>query len=488
MIDISQWLIDLGVVSLGTHPIGTQYDFYKNVEWSDGTFTHNQKQFYDKVGVSRYEHFKQYGNERQFYKDISVPVIYDFYTFYKYAQDYIVFYQYLLDNYSGAAAAYSLEKLSSNYTGDAIEVRRDSDNTILDIGFDGNELDVTALDNFCNTSVQTYQSDFSVSEDFAELNGTGTINETIGGVNDAYKFELINGLNQHQTRLIAVQESTNVTLTFDYYIPSTNAIVNSIRLYNGSASANYTQDLTVIDSWTSVSFTFDVFDSVLRFFAFDGTNISVNADGDVFYLKNITVTQNTSNGYVTKWYDQSGNAYDAVQTVASNQPKIFDAVTGVILNNGKPSLYFDGADDYLNMNALNNKARLDTYFVATTSDTFSMYPTDFSVGFRFGFVSESGSSSTLLNQVYGSPSLYVNNQLFTGTTRNDIFNALNGNKLVVHQNAVTTGWANYVFGSYSAGVSYRYVGYLNELIAYDSDQSSNRVGIENNINDRYNIY
>ena len=43
----------------------------------------------------------------------------------------------LLDTYSGAAAAYSLRKLSSTYTGSAIRVRRSSDNTEQDIGFDG---------------------------------------------------------------------------------------------------------------------------------------------------------------------------------------------------------------------------------------------------------------------------------------------------------------------------------------------------------------
>ena len=41
----------------------------------------------------------------------------------------------LLDNYSGAAAAYSLRKLNTSYTGSAIRVRRSSDNTEQNIGF-----------------------------------------------------------------------------------------------------------------------------------------------------------------------------------------------------------------------------------------------------------------------------------------------------------------------------------------------------------------
>lgn len=52
----------------------------------------------------------------------------------------------LLDTYPNAAAAYSVRRLSSTYTGSLIEVRRSSDNTTQDIGYDANgNLDTTAL-------------------------------------------------------------------------------------------------------------------------------------------------------------------------------------------------------------------------------------------------------------------------------------------------------------------------------------------------------
>jgi hypothetical protein len=44
----------------------------------------------------------------------------------------------ILDKYNGAAAAYSLRKLSNNYNGPAIRVRRSSDNAEQDIMFNGN--------------------------------------------------------------------------------------------------------------------------------------------------------------------------------------------------------------------------------------------------------------------------------------------------------------------------------------------------------------
>jgi hypothetical protein len=54
----------------------------------------------------------------------------------------------ILDIYTSASAAYSVRKLSNSYTGDAIRVRRSSDNAETDIGFSGNSLDETALTTF----------------------------------------------------------------------------------------------------------------------------------------------------------------------------------------------------------------------------------------------------------------------------------------------------------------------------------------------------
>ena len=56
----------------------------------------------------------------------------------------------LLDTYTGAAAAYSLRKLSNSYSGNAIKVRRASDNTEQDISFVDNVLDTSSLESFCS--------------------------------------------------------------------------------------------------------------------------------------------------------------------------------------------------------------------------------------------------------------------------------------------------------------------------------------------------
>jgi hypothetical protein len=58
----------------------------------------------------------------------------------------------ILDIYPNATVAYSLRKLRTAYTGSAIRVRRSNDNTELNIGFDGDILDITSLLNFCGVS------------------------------------------------------------------------------------------------------------------------------------------------------------------------------------------------------------------------------------------------------------------------------------------------------------------------------------------------
>ena len=56
----------------------------------------------------------------------------------------------LLNTYGGVAAAYSLRKLDSTYSGNAVRVRRASDNAEQNIGFVNNELDTASLETFCS--------------------------------------------------------------------------------------------------------------------------------------------------------------------------------------------------------------------------------------------------------------------------------------------------------------------------------------------------
>jgi hypothetical protein len=54
----------------------------------------------------------------------------------------------------------------------------------------------------------------------------------------------------------------------------------------------------------------------------------------------------SGSGFVTTWYDQSGNGRNATQTTAGNQPRIVNS-GALEASNGKPEIRFDGVDDYL---------------------------------------------------------------------------------------------------------------------------------------------
>ena len=87
MINLQAFFASIGVVT-PLYSFNNQYDFYRAVLWDDGTITHSQYEFYTKIADSRYEFFKQYINETEFYKDINDVGIWDFKTFYEVSQSY----------------------------------------------------------------------------------------------------------------------------------------------------------------------------------------------------------------------------------------------------------------------------------------------------------------------------------------------------------------------------------------------------------------
>ncbi len=74
-------------------------------------------------------------------------------------------------------------------------------------------------------------------------------------------------------------------------------------------------------------------------------NIGFTASGDLNTAA-LLAHVGSGSGFVTTWYDQSGNNRHATQATAGNQPQIVNA--GVIdIANGKPAIRFDGVNDYL---------------------------------------------------------------------------------------------------------------------------------------------
>jgi hypothetical protein len=219
---------------------------------------------------------------------------------------------------------------------------------------------------------------------------------------------------------------------------------------------------------------------------------------DTAALLAFTGTGALNNGFITTWYDQSGNARNATQTTALNQPQIVSAGS-VLLQNTKPTIsWLSGASGFS--------------FSTFTATSVTMYmvirakndpPTDPNSGFvKFGTAGGSGSlnhypysdgiiyddsfstaqntvgnPSTPLNQLNLYNVLSIPNQW---TSRiNSVQQSQRNTNTVAINSAPQIGSKNASFGLNA---------FMSELIIYPSDQSSNRTGIETNINNFYSIY
>lgn len=80
---------------------------------------------------------------------------------------------------------------------------------------------------------------------------------------------------------------------------------------------------------------------------------SDNSEQDIGFVSNdlntlaLTSFVGGGDGFLTKWYDQSGSARDFIQATAAAQPKIVSAGSIITTINGKPTVLFDGVDDQM---------------------------------------------------------------------------------------------------------------------------------------------
>lgn len=205
-----------------------------------------------------------------------------------------------------------------------------------------------------------------------------------------------------------------------------------------------------------------------------------------------------SDGFVRRWYDQSVTAQDvsnlnhADQEDKPNMPKLFDSATGLILENGKAALDFDGTND-----------RLITPSIGTVSQ-----PTTHIGVLRFDALNENsicidGIDPTLrqvpiFNRITGNTDMFAGNLVsYTTNDTNEnlyfiLFNSVNsyGAKNGVASSTIDAGTNNtsgVSIGSNQAQNSFATIK-IKTFVLFGSDQSSNRTNIETAINNEYNIY
>jgi hypothetical protein len=136
---------------------------------------------------------------------------------------------YLLDFYVGAVAAYSLRRLSINYTGSAIEVRRSNDNALTDIGFtpDG-DLDIETLQTFVGSNTGFVRTWYDQSGNNKHTVQTSTSNQprivnngTLYTVNNKPRIEFASNLGLIYDAPIA--SLTEVSTYTAYHMPVFNS-------------------------------------------------------------------------------------------------------------------------------------------------------------------------------------------------------------------------------------------------------------------------
>ena len=212
----------------------------------------------------------------------------------------------------------------------------------------------------------------------------------------------------------------------------------------------------------------------------------------------------TEDGFVTTWYDQSGNANNATQATAANQPKIVDSGS-VITQGSKPIIKFVDNDFLLSaaFSVSVNRTYVMTLYSATNTNTsFKGYLT-FNNGYLDNFINglvgaantsnvvtswvADGSANTrvgttaLTDGNYYLLSVLVEGGVQHQHYRNGVLNAENTSLSISPE---TASRVLDILKTGTTGNDLR----TNEAIIWDSYQSANRTGIEANINDYYNIY
>ena len=203
---------------------------------------------------------------------------------------------YLLDQYSGAAAAYSLRKLDCDYSGYAVRVRRSSDNAEQDIGFTSTgDLDTATLKTFVSTNSGYVVTWYDQSGDVANVAQSTSANQPLivdNGVvirqkgNPSIYFD---GSNDYLT-IASLTLNTYLSLYLVVKSPahvleqSNNAASNNGFFFYGSSNASW------LFRRTSLHYAYGVTDWTGGNFVL--ADLQYNGSGS--YYKNSVVQSNSS--------------------------------------------------------------------------------------------------------------------------------------------------------------------------------------------------
>ena len=153
------------------------------------------------------------------------------------------------------------------------------------------------------------------------------------------------------------------------------------------------------------------------------------------------------------------------------------------LVNGKPATV-QAANALLTSPALVLNSSVSLIFVASVNlDSFILSGQSTNEEM---LIAANGSTSTQIDSSVGTPSYYLNGTSKTFADRADVYTSFSSQKLL-YADADFSAWTEINLGYYLNTSSFPMAS-MSEFIIWNSDQSSNRTGIETNINDYYSIY
>lgn len=223
----------------------------------------------------------------------------------------------------------------------------------------------------------------------------------------------------------------------------------------------------------------------------DNTELDIGFVNDVLDTASLLTFCGAGNGFVATWYDQSGSANNATQSTAFNQPQIVSS-GAMITTNGKNSLLFNssklmllgssitvGALSYASLvgkrpasgDKLIGLARWNTLGHALYLWSDNKY---YFLGKANEYLVSSATDTTTAQLLLtgqnsaGTMSIFKNSGAITSTPTALVYSTL----------------VDSIGGSSGSLANCN----LQETILYNSDQSTNRTGIETNINTFYTIY
>ena len=192
-------------------------------------------------------------------------------------------------------------------------------------------------------------------------------------------------------------------------------------------------------------------------------------------------------GYVVSWYDQSGNAANASQSTATRQPKIVTS-GNVILESGKPTVWFDSLSSFSNGDVLNatlsgaqpislfnlRRYRANGTNLAISFDGGSSGYADINLSSEFRIY-----NGTYL--AYGASNL--NRGLWYSLSNGAASSVALDSSVATSGNSGTNAATQLTIGA--GGLNFFAPINEQEIIIYKSDQTINRSAIEANINSFY---